>query len=74
MDELCLITPEYLVPYLSYVKENQRLFRTGIENAAALRLEDSYKGLPAMSSRRYSTATAYRSVRNRTLWRSICTA
>ena len=45
MDELYLITPEYLVPYLSYVKENQRLFRTGIENAAALRLEDSYKGL-----------------------------
>ena len=45
MDELYLITPEYLVPYLSYVKENQRLFRTGIENAAALRQEDSYKGL-----------------------------
>lgn len=45
MDELYLITPEYLVPYLSYVKENQRLFRTGIENAAALRPEDSYKGL-----------------------------
>ena len=45
MDELYLITPEYLVPYLRYVKENQRLFRTGIENAAALRLEDSYKGL-----------------------------
>ena len=45
MDELYLITPEYLVPYLGFVKENQRLFRTGIENAAALRLEDSYKGL-----------------------------
>ena len=45
LDELYLITPEYLVPYLSFIKENQRQFRTGIENAAALRLEDSYEGL-----------------------------
>ncbi len=45
LDELYLITPEYLVPYLSFIKENQRLFRTGLENAAALRLEDSYAGL-----------------------------
>lgn len=45
LDELYLITPEYLTPYLSYIKENQRLFRTGISNAAALRLEGSYAGL-----------------------------
>lgn len=45
MEELYLVTPEYLMPYLSYIKENRRLFRTGIENAAALRLEDSYAGL-----------------------------
>ena len=45
MEELYLITPEYLTPYLRYIKENQRLFRTGLENAAALRLEDSYAGL-----------------------------
>ncbi len=45
LDELYLITPEYLVPYLSYVKENRRLFRTALENAAALRLKDSYTGL-----------------------------
>lgn len=45
MDELYLVTPEYLTPYLSYIKENQRLFRTSIENAAALRLENSYAGL-----------------------------
>lgn len=45
MEELYLITPEYLTPYLSYIKENQRPFRTSMENAAALRLEDSYAGL-----------------------------
>lgn len=45
LDELYLITPEYLMPYLSYVKENQRLYRTVLENAATLRLEDSYAGL-----------------------------
>ena len=31
LDELYLITPEYLTPYLGYVKENQRLFRTALE-------------------------------------------
>ena len=45
LDELYLITPEYLTPYLGYVKENQRLFRTALEKAATLRLEDSYTGL-----------------------------
>lgn len=45
VDELYLITPEYLTPYLSYIKENQRLFRTGLKNAATLRLEDSYAEL-----------------------------
>lgn len=45
MEELYLITPEYLTPYLNYIKENQRLFRTGLENAAILGLDDSYAGL-----------------------------
>ena len=44
-DELYLITPEYLTPYLKYIREHKRLFRTATENAAALRLEDSYSGL-----------------------------
>lgn len=42
MEELYLITPEYLTPYLSYIKQNQRLFQTMLENAAILRMEDSY--------------------------------
>ena len=45
MEELYLITPEYLTPYLTYIKENQRLFRTMLENAAIFGLEDSYTGL-----------------------------
>lgn len=45
VEELYLITPEYLTPYLNYIKENQRLFRTGLENAAVLRLDESYAGL-----------------------------
>ena len=43
--ELYLITPEYLKPYLNYVRENRRLLRTALENAAALQLEKSYAGL-----------------------------
>ena len=45
LDELYLVTPEYLTPYLSYIKEDQRLFRTSLENAGALHLKDSYAGL-----------------------------
>lgn len=45
LDELYLITPEYLIPYLYFFKENRRLFGTSIENAAVLRLDESYAGL-----------------------------
>ena len=45
LEELYLITPEYLTPYLNYVKENRRLFCTALKNAEALRLEDSYNEL-----------------------------
>lgn len=44
-DELYLITPEYLMPYLNFIKENQRLFRTGLENAALFGLDHSYASL-----------------------------
>ena len=42
LDELYLITPEYLTPYLNYIKEHRRLFRTATENAAVLGLDKSY--------------------------------
>lgn len=41
-DELYLITPEYLVPYLNYVKKHRRLFRTATENADVLDLHSVY--------------------------------
>lgn len=44
-EELYLVTPEYLVPYLSYVKENQRLFSTRLRNAGTLGLGTLYQGL-----------------------------
>ena len=45
LKELYLITPEYLTPYLRYIQENQRLFRTGLEHAATLGLDNSYAQL-----------------------------
>ena len=41
-DDLYLITPDYLTPYLSYIKNNKRLFRTATENAAVLGMDKSY--------------------------------
>lgn len=45
MEELYLITPEYLSPYLNYIKEHQRLFRTTLQNAAVLQQEARYADL-----------------------------
>ncbi len=45
LDELYLITPEYLMPYLGYIKEHRRVFRTTVEQASALRMDDAYLAL-----------------------------
>lgn len=42
LDELYLITPKYLTPYLNYIKENKRLFKNAMENAGILRLRETY--------------------------------
>lgn len=42
LSELYLITPEYLTPYLVYVKENKRVIKVAMENAAVLQLEKVY--------------------------------
>ncbi len=44
-EELYLITPEYLTPYLSFIREHQRLMQTALARAATLGLENSYAGL-----------------------------
>ena len=45
LDELYLITPEYLNPYLGYIEKHKRLFRTAMEKAVVLRMDKSYNGL-----------------------------
>lgn len=45
LEELYLITPEYLNPYLEYIKENKKIFSIALENAATLQLNKSYSGL-----------------------------
>lgn len=45
MEELYLVTPKYLTPYLNYIKEHQRLFRTALQNAAVLQQDVSYADL-----------------------------
>lgn len=41
-EELYLVTPEYLVPYLEYIREHRRLFATAMERASTLRLDTTY--------------------------------
>ena len=45
LDELYLITPEYLTPYLNYIKENRRVFKVTVEHFAALRMDEAYSSL-----------------------------
>lgn len=41
-DELYLVTPEYLIPYLGYIKDHRRLFKTAMENAGVLGTKETY--------------------------------
>ena len=36
LEELHLSTPEYLRPYLNFIKEHRRIFRTAIEHSSVL--------------------------------------
>ena len=42
LDELYFVTPKYLAPYLSYIKDHKRLFQTAVNNASTLRLDETY--------------------------------
>lgn len=42
LEELYLITPTYLIPYLKYIRQNKRLFRTALKNSSSLRLDRTY--------------------------------
>lgn len=47
LEELYLITPEYLIPYLSYIKENKRVFLATIAHASILQMDRAYQKLNA---------------------------
>ena len=42
LEKLYLITPEYLTPYLNYVKEHKKIFSLTMKNAAILGMENAY--------------------------------
>ncbi len=42
MEELYLITPQYLLPYLKFVKENRRLFKTVLERSDLFHHENTF--------------------------------
>ena len=41
-DELYFVTPEYLEPYLRYIRQYRRLFATAVKHAALFRMENTY--------------------------------
>lgn len=42
LEELYLITSDYLLPYLNYIKENKSLFCTFLKNATTIKSSDTY--------------------------------
>lgn len=45
LEELYLVTPEYLTPYLEFIRENRRIFSVAIEQAAVLGMDNAYVDL-----------------------------
>lgn len=45
LDNLYLITPKYLTPYLQFVRDNKRLYATALKNAGLFKWENTYDNL-----------------------------
>ncbi len=45
LKELMFITPEYLTPYLTFIKDNQRVFKTSIKQFGAMGFDGLYSDL-----------------------------
>lgn len=45
LKELLFMTPEYILPYLTYIKENQKIFRTSIRNLGSMKFDAVYEKL-----------------------------
>lgn len=43
INELFFITPEYVLPYLTYIKENRRVFRTALKHFGSMDFGGVYK-------------------------------
>ena len=43
LDDLVFITPEYIMPYLTFIKDNQRLFRTTLKQFDILGMNGVYE-------------------------------
>ena len=61
LNELFLITPEYLAPYLRYIQEHRRLFQTAVETLLPCSWKIFTNVCFSMCSRPSCSATAYRS-------------
>lgn len=42
LEELYMVTPPYLLPYLAYIRQYRRLFRTALRHKSLLRLDEMY--------------------------------
>lgn len=45
VSDLYFITPKYLMPYLGYIRQYKRLFRTAMENPTVLQTEEAYRAM-----------------------------
>lgn len=45
LEDLVFITPEYLTPYLTYVKDNQKIFRTCLKHLNSLNFNTMYNNM-----------------------------
>ncbi len=42
LKDLVFVTPEYLTPYLTYIKENQRIFKTSLKHIGSMNFNKVY--------------------------------
>ncbi len=47
LNDLVFVTPKYLTPYLTYIKNNQRVFKTTIKQFGVMNFQDVYNKMSA---------------------------
>lgn len=72
LDELYLITPEYLTPYSVTLKKTSGCTALYLKTLQRCGWKIAMRVFSVMSSHRFSIATVYRSRTGRILWRFIC--